>query len=274
MRVSTVLLVGLAASRVAIAKRVGMTNFYDLCDQVQGALGYPCEHVNVTTGDGFVLDVVHIPPRANATAAYPVVLQHGLLDSAVTFFANAHPYQNLACMLHDAGYDVYVPNSRGNHYSMANTQYNSGEAEYWRRIDMDFMASEDLPAVIDTVLRLSGRTTLTWVGHSQGTWQAFSAFSTSRPEYAAKVDLFVALAPACRVKHQRSWILSLLADLDVPQILALFGDKEFLANDWLIRQFTKICPDIGELCPDVLELIVGNGNVSDYNRTQLQTILR
>ena len=241
-----VAIVALLASVAADAKQ-----FYDVCDQVK-LLGYPCEKHSVQTEDGFLLGAIRMPPKRTPSAGI-VILQHGLLDSAVTWVANARPQQNLACQLHDAGYDAWLGNSRGNHYSMRNVNFPNGPDgaananEYWESIDMDQMAEYDIPAMIGYVLLRGAphhRTIAAYVGHSQGTWQAFAAFSSWHKGMAAAVDLFVALAPVTSVKHTTSGLVRLLADLDVGTILELFGDKEFLANDWLVRKLGALCPYI------------------------------
>ena len=254
-----------------IASATALTDFYPVCDQVI-ALGYPCQSHYVPTADGFVLNVIRIPPKVEG--AYPVYLQHGLLDSAVTWVANANGNQNLGTMLHDQGFDVWMNNARGNHYSMTNTKYSSSESIFWQMIDMDWMAKYDLPAVIDHVLNRTQRTTLSYVGHSQGGFMGFAGFSTVNKAYAKKVDIFVGLAPACTVGHTTSFLVKLLADLDVADLFVLFGIKEFLANDWLLRQFGSLCPDIGDLCPDVLDILCGDGNNANVNRSNFASLLR
>ncbi|CAN0557872.1 unnamed protein product, partial [Ectocarpus sp. 8 AP-2014] len=54
--------------------------------------------------------------------------------------------------------------------------------------------------MIDHVLKVSGQPQLCYIGFSQGTAQAFAAFS-SDPDLQAKVFLFVALSPAVRANH-------------------------------------------------------------------------
>jgi pimeloyl-ACP methyl ester carboxylesterase len=238
----------------------------DLCTQVTG-LGYPCEHHIIVTADGFQLDTIRIPPKQ--TGAYPVFLQHGLLDSAVTWVMNYYPSQNLGCLLHDAGYDVWMGNSRGNIYSMGNAKLSQWSDAYWDSIDMDFMAKYDLPANIDYVTNFTAHKTLSWVGHSQGTWQAFSAFSDVNRQYAAKVDVFVALAPVAFVAHQESILLAILADLDVDGIMAIFGTHEFLANDWLIHAISAACAEAGMDCDNVLAILCGGANMTNINSTQM-----
>ena len=266
------LLLLLAASTTGVQ---AIHEYYDICDQVT-LLGYPCQHEVAVTSDGFELDVIHMPqPAGRNTTHYPIVLQHGLMDSAITFVANAHSYQNLGCLLWDQGYDIFLPNSRGNHYSLGNDQYSNTQSQYWRRIDMDDMAKHDIPAVVHLVLNRTGSPTLTWVGHSQGTWQGFTGFGNMHKDLAReKIDLFVALAPVAYVAHTTSFLVSLLADFDVAQILDTFGDKSFLENDWLLRKVAYFCKDLGELCPSVLELLCGDGNPANTNKTQIDTILR
>lgn len=252
-----------------------LVDFYPVCDQV-AVLGAPCETHTVTTTDGFQLQVIRIPPKPSVRTPAPAVyLQHGLLDSAVTWVANANDFQNLGTMLHDAGYDVFMNNARGNHYSMGNVNLTQSDDLYWLMIDMDWMAKYDLPAVIDFILNITGQPKLAaYVGHSQGGMMGFAGFGHWNPQYAEKVGAFVALAPACSVGHTTAFLVKLLADLDVAQILEIFGAHEFMSNDWLLRQIGKFCADLGGLCPDVLDIIVGDGNPANVNQSQLGTILR
>ena len=58
----------------------------------------------------------------------------------------------------------------------------------------------DLPAMLNYALKVSGQDQLSYVGHSQGTSMGFGGFS-SMPELAAKVKIFVPLAPVANVSH-------------------------------------------------------------------------
>lgn len=274
-----VLLISILVAAVAVSASAAVgsshlaedVNFYDICDQVT-LLGYPCVHVNVTTPDGFILDVIRMPSKkANPYAVY---LQHGLVDVAVTWVMNAHPHQNLGCLLHDEGYDVWMNNARANHYSMANTKYNQSSPIFWYRTDMDEMAAYDLTSVIDTMLETTGRSTLTYVGHSQGGMMGFAAFSTSGRAYASKVDLFVGLAPACYVSHTTSIAVKIAGKLSPAEITAILGTKGILESDFGIRQFSKLCPDLGTACVHGLASVFGYGNDTNINETQLPILTR
>ena len=54
--------------------------------------------------------------------------------------------------------------------------------------------------MLNYALEVSGQEKLSYVGHSQGTAMGFGGFS-SMPELAAKVKLFVPLAPVANISH-------------------------------------------------------------------------
>lgn len=76
-----------------------------------------------------------------------VLLQHGILDSSDTWVNNS-PDKAPAFILADAGYDIWLSNSRGNYYSRHHKIYDPDkDREFW-----DFSYTEmgmyDLPVVI------------------------------------------------------------------------------------------------------------------------------
>lgn len=77
--------------------------------------GYAAEEHNVTTQDGYILNIQRIPNPNK-----PVVfLQHGLLDASSSFAIN-FPLQSLGFVLWDVGYDVWIGNMRGRFLSIIN----------------------------------------------------------------------------------------------------------------------------------------------------------
>lgn len=219
-------------------------------------LGYPLEEHFVTTADGYVLGVYRIPcgrsdaaPRPAAAPAAcarppgpPVLLLHGLLDSSGTWVVN-YPAQSLGFILADAGYDVWLGNSRGNAFSRNHTGFDPETAAFWA-FTFDDMADYDLPALAAAVRAATGRPRLALVAHSQGSTQAFAALSSGlrAVELRGQLALFAALGPAAFVARTTSTPLRLLADLHTDQLFDLLGQHEFLpARKATADLFSEVC---------------------------------
>ncbi|KAL6051175.1 Gastric triacylglycerol lipase-like [Balamuthia mandrillaris] len=219
--------------------------------------GYPCEDYEVLTPDGYFLSMQRIPygRHANRTGNKGVVFfQHGLTDNAIGVTLNG-PDEALAFILADNGYDVWLGNNRGNGYSMSNTKYTPAQAAFWE-FSFDEMGTYDLPTQINFALNVSKAKKLAYIGHSEGTIQAFAGFSSDQ-ELAQKVTIFIALAPVAYVYHIKSPILVLLAELDTDEILEAFGDHEFYLSDAIKKLMPNICTFYPPLCHYVVTLLSG-----------------
>lgn len=105
-----------------------------------------------------------------------------------------HLSDALAFELANQGYDVWMSNSRGSTYSLNHTHYDyQTDWRFW-----DFSVHEiglfDLPATIDYILGKRQRSSLAYVGHSQGNMAMF-VLQSFHPEWALKVKPFIALSP-------------------------------------------------------------------------------
>jgi len=237
--------------------------------------GYPVETHALESIDGAVtLYMYRIPCGTNARACEgqsrpPVLLQHGLLDSGTTWVLNPTD-DALAYILADAGYDVWIGNNRGNTYSPCETD------DCWR-FSYDEMALYDLPTFIYHILNTTNYTTLSYVGHSEGTTQAFASFS-ALPDIAAKVNVFVALAPAVLVNNQQSPLVTMLVDLHADALFQIFGFKSFLPSNFLLKMIASLFCSGGiftPICEDVIFALCGVDPMKnhDFNITRAEVYL-
>ncbi|OKL58560.1 hypothetical protein UA08_06060 [Talaromyces atroroseus] len=183
-------------------------------------VGLDVETFKVQTEDGFILTLWHIynpheytpfpeSERAfrkpevfydkkagelpSSNHRYPVLLIHGLLQSAGAYCANDD--DSLAFFLCKAGYDVWLGNNRcGFEPQHTTLHYNDPRMWCW---NIRHMGVLDLPAFVSRVLYETGFETLGLICHSQGTTEAMVALAEDqRPELGERISVFCALAPA------------------------------------------------------------------------------
>ncbi|AWP18228.1 Lipase isoform 3 [Scophthalmus maximus] len=234
---------------------------------------YPAEEHEVLTEDGFILSVNRIPQgRRHAAGTRPaVLLQHGLLAAGSNWISNP-PNTSLGYVLADAGYDVWLGNSRGNTWSRKHQSLRPDQEEFWR-FSHDEMALKDLPAVVNYILKVTGQKQIYYIGHSQGTTIAFIAFSTL-PELASKIRLFVGLAPVATVAFTSS-PMTKMSILPEPLIWTVFGRRDFLPQSHMIEWFAEhVCGKqrLSELCGNLFFILCGfDENNLNMTRTPVYT---
>eukprot|EP00928_Gymnodinium_smaydae_P023866 TRINITY_DN19523_c0_g1_i2.p1 TRINITY_DN19523_c0_g1~~TRINITY_DN19523_c0_g1_i2.p1 ORF type:complete len:411 (+),score=31.84 TRINITY_DN19523_c0_g1_i2:90-1322(+) len=249
---------------------------YDML-QIVREHGYPIEPHYITTKDGYILNAFRIPhgvAESEHVRAKPVVLlQHALLCSSFDW-VNMAPSQSLGFMLADAGFDVWFGNNRGNAYSMNHSHFPVDSDRFWN-FTYDEMALYDLPASIEYVLSATGSASLSYVGHSQGTLQAFAGFSLNEV-LSTKIDLFVALAPVAYAHNMRSPVFEALSLLRAARIYEFFGMRKLLPNDgsgdgFLNRIAKLLCDPLDRLCNAAIFLFCGR--TTHINATRLPVFL-
>ncbi|XP_056208032.1 lipase member K-like [Falco biarmicus] len=197
--------------------------------------GYPSEEYDVLTEDGYILQLNRIPyGRKNAGSQ-------------------------------DAGYDVWIGNSRGNTWSKRHLVLSPKWEEFWA-FSFDEMAKYDLPATINFIEQKTGQKQLYYIGHSQGTTIAFIAFSTM-PQLAQKIKMYFALAPVATVIFVQSPFKK-LAFFSEYGLKEMFGTKEFLPHTALGELvLSKFCA-CSKTCKSVLSMLFGF-NWSNVNMSRV-----
>lgn len=162
--------------------------------------GYPCETHTLTTEDGYILELHRIPHGIKGTnASYhsnsprPVVLlMHCLFCSSNDWLMN-YPDSALGFIMADQGYDVWMPNSRGNTYSRKHLYMSPKKKEFWS-FSWHEMGYYDLASSIDFILNKTKEEKLSFVGYSLGSPILIGLLS-DKPEYNDKIKVGVLLSP-------------------------------------------------------------------------------
>ncbi|KAF4789645.1 Lipase member M [Turdus rufiventris] len=144
--------------------------------------GFPSEEYEVTTEDGYILAVYRIPAGRNSqnTGKKPaVLLHHGILADSIQWISNL-PNNSLGFVLADAGYDVWLGNSRGNTWSVKHKTLKPCQKEFWQ-FSFDEIGKYDIPAELNFIMNKTGQKHIYYIGHSEGSTADYSilCFGTS-----------------------------------------------------------------------------------------------
>lgn len=213
------------------------SDFTELC----GLFGYYAEEHIVQTGDGYLLGVHRLPFRKgeeqngtrvntgpDSTRKPVVYMHHGLLMNSEVWVCLTEEERCLPFTLAKQGYDVWLGNNRGNKYSKKSTKYSPTSARFWN-FSMDEFAFHDIPDTIDYILNTTAQPSLSYIGFSQGTAQAFATLSI-HPGLNDKVNLFIALAPAMSPAGLSNGIVDSLVKASPDVLFLAFGRKSILSS--------------------------------------------
>jgi len=253
-------------------KRFGINHCEDDCyrnvTQLITSKGYGCEEHYTVTSDGYVLALQRVLPKSGVpnNTSKVVLLQHGFLDSATTWVIN-QASNSLGFMLVDAGFDVWLLNSRGNKYSHTNIHHNDNGRKFWQ-FSWDEMAKIDLPTFVDYVTLVTNVSKVHYVGHSQGTLIGFTGFSQNQA-LADKIEHFYALAPIAIMGDAKGPI-KFLARFHklVYKFLSTLGIDEVLPNGKIEQEVGKTVCDISPLTCELVTFFICGPNPVGFNKTR------
>ncbi|XP_011549966.3 lipase 1 [Plutella xylostella] len=208
--------------------------------------GYPAEEHEVVTPDGYILSVFRIRHRRCNTTR-PVLMLHGILDSADTFI---NPGVGLAYLLADACHDVWCANVRGNRYSREHIKWDPDkDKEFWQ-FSFHEHGTVDLAATVDYILSETKADKVNYIGHSQGT-TSFFVLTSTRPEYNAKFNVAVCLSPVAYLYHVGNPMIKVIAHFNaqVKALLDTFKINEILGRHELPGRVLEFaCQFVPNIC--------------------------
>jgi lysosomal acid lipase/cholesteryl ester hydrolase len=230
------------------------SDFVELCE----LFGYAAEEHIVQTKDGYLLglhrlgwkkgeeDTVRVNSGPGSVQKKVVYLHHGLMMNSEVWVCLTEQERCLPFLLVDRGYDVWVTytfqaelrgprltsrqlgNNRGNKYSKKSVNCAPTDAKFWS-FSIDQFAFHDIPDSIDYILSSTGQPSLSYVGFSQGTAQAFATLSI-HPTLNEKVDVFVALAPAMSPPGLSKGIVNSFVKTSPEVLFLAFGRRSLLSS--------------------------------------------
>ncbi|KAI8632903.1 Alpha/Beta hydrolase protein [Xylariaceae sp. FL1651] len=211
------------------------SDFVDLC----ATYGYTAEEHVVQTKDGYLLGLHRLawrkgeedtkvnsgPASMKKRVAY---LHHGLLMNSEVWVCLTDAKRCLPFVLVERGFDVWLGNNRGNKYSKKSINCSPNSTQFWN-FSIDEFAFHDIPDSIQYILDTTKQPSLSYIGFSQGTAQAFASLAV-HPKLNEQVDVFIALAPAMSVPGLKNGIVDALIKASPQVLFLLFGRRSILSS--------------------------------------------
>lgn len=148
------------------------------------------EAYDLVTSNGMPLQIHRL--RNNSSdqeISTPIFLQHGLLGSSADFLLEG----GMAYTLADAGKDVWLGNFRGSIFSRRSLREPINDKQFWGYC-IDHHGSEDLPTMINFVLKETQQEQIIYIGHSMGATALF-IMCNLHPNMTSKIKEAHLLAP-------------------------------------------------------------------------------
>ncbi|CAI5450057.1 unnamed protein product [Caenorhabditis angaria] len=243
--------------------------FYLDTPEVIRSWGYPDETHDVTTQDGFILQL-HRIPNPNRPVIF---LQHAFLSSSFDWVCNS-PGQSAGFVFFDAGFDVWMGNWRGNTYSRRHASLDPDEDKEFWDWSIDHHSKFDLPAMINHTLTHTNRENLYYVGHSLGTLAIFQKLSVDQ-KFGAKIAKIFALAPVGALHHMRGAFsyASRYFGQEIQDLNRKYGPAQFFGASKGLKLIVKytcgLYTSVEELCSDIVMMFVGPTSDGTWNQTRV-----
>lgn len=210
------------------------SDFVDMC----AMYGYTAEEHVVQTKDGYLLGVhrlawkkgeedMRVNAGPNSIQKRVAYLHHGLLMNSEVWVCLTDAQRCLPFVLLERGFDVWLGNNRGNKYSKKSVKYPPTSTEFWN-FSIDDFAFHDIPDSIEYILHYTQQPSLSYIGFSQGTAQAFASLAV-HPKLNDQVNVFIALAPAMSPAGLSNGIVDALIKASPQVLFLLFGRRSILS---------------------------------------------
>ncbi|KAF2968530.1 hypothetical protein GQX73_g5032 [Xylaria multiplex] len=211
------------------------TDFVAIC----ATYGYTAEEHVVQTKDGYLLGVHRLAWRKGeedtkvndgpaSIKKRVVYLHHGLLMNSEVWVCQTDAQRCLPFVLVECGFDVWLGNNRGNKYSKKSIKCSPNSTKFWN-FSIDEFAFYDIPDSIQYILDATKQASLSYIGFSQGSAQAFASLAVN-PKLNDQVNVFIALAPAMSVPGLQNGIVDALIKASPQVLFLLFGRRSILSS--------------------------------------------
>ncbi|ODM88426.1 Lipase 3 [Orchesella cincta] len=209
--------------------------------------GYNVSTHSIISEDGYIQAIYRIaggfksPPKRGKRA---VLLFHGGMGGSASWIIQPES-RNLAFILVDAGYEVWLANGRGTAPSKNHTRLNADiDMEYWD-FSFDEIALLDLPLLVDLMLWTTGTDQIYYACHSMGC-SVYGAAVASLPDINRKIKAGFLLGPGIHIgssTHPMFEILSGIVGTPLEKVMTKLLRGRVSAEPNALQRVLGLTPD-------------------------------
>ncbi|KAG5881668.1 hypothetical protein JTB14_010239 [Gonioctena quinquepunctata] len=185
--------------------------------------GFLLEHHAVTSEDGYILTIFRLvdTKKMNMRNRQPLVVEHGVLLDGISWMLSGN--HSLAFYFADAGFDVWVINSRGTTYSRKHTNGSISEKDYWN-FSFHEVAIHDTPQIMELISDHTNRNDIIHIAHSKGATSS-TVYAILKSDHARKhVKGLIQLAPVVTISKMEGGERLVILFFDLfRQVVEFFG---------------------------------------------------
>ena len=154
--------------------------------------GHKLEEYDVTTEDGYIINLWHLNPKFDVNSEKVIFLQTGFVCTGILFFEleeNSMPY-----VLQEKGYDVWIGNNRGSKVSTKHVSKNPKDlnGDYWE-FSADHFIKYDIPSEINFIKNKTGAEKIDYVGYSEGSTLFFMLYMDNPQFVESSINKFISI---------------------------------------------------------------------------------
>ena len=210
--------------------------------------GFDLEVHDVETEDGYILSLWHLVPQGPTDRV--ALFFHGLSDTSWGFFQMED--KSLPFLLSKEGFDVWLPNVRGNIFSDRHKVINSSDETSFYDYSMDEHVKYDLPSIISYIKSKTGGKKMSYIAHSQGSTIFFMAYMHNPELIESSFDHFTSVGTVPNIAHTDFTPVKIL-DVIYKFFDKIEFDKGIVLSDSQRKFISKVCKIAPAPCKYIVE---------------------
>ena len=224
--------------------------------------GYIPENFEITTEDGYILNLIRIIPRGKLPQTEVILFLPGLVCSSDNFVVAKE--LSAPFYFSNLGYEIWLLNTRGDKYSLKHVYLPTNSKAYWN-FTYEQKGLYDNKAAILFIQKYLNIKKINLIGYSEVGSQTLSAMILDPKFYEENVASFVGWASATRLDHNKSPLFNFSSQRYLFEFFDAIGMHEFAEYKAFLTELIYIG---GKLLPGVMRWVlsfVSDGDPGGYD---------